>query len=163
MALTMQDADAVASRVEALIQENRYQEASHLLDPLASGRTKFPILDRVGARLGQSTLRMAHILRALDDMISHESVGYYVIAGSALKERLRVNMVTCLKKTAEYIVVGDHWAKCDSLAERVWGAALVEDFSKAYTFLEKMVNHDNRWIRRRVPWCAHTHTQIYSS
>jgi 3-methyladenine DNA glycosylase AlkD len=64
-------------------------------------------------------------------------------------------MMTCLEKTAEYIVLGDDWAKCDSIAERVWGRALVYDFTHAYSYLAKMRTQDNRWIRRAVGVAVH--------
>ena len=31
----------------------------------------------------------------------------------------------------------------------------MEDFSEPYEYLEKMVNHDNRWIRRGVCVAVH--------
>jgi hypothetical protein len=119
----MQDADAAASKAEALIREGNLEKACGVLDPLAFGRAKFPILDRVGMRLGQTDLGNATFLEALGRMISRGSVGYYVIVGSALAQRLGSNMVTCLEKTAEYVVIGENWAKCDSIAERVWGGS----------------------------------------
>ena len=81
MTPSMRDADAVASKVEALIREDNLEKACGILDPLAFGRTKFSILDRVGTRLGQTGLGNATFLEALDQMISRDSVGYYVIVG----------------------------------------------------------------------------------
>jgi len=132
MTPSMRDADAVASKAEALIREGNLEKTCGVLDPLAFGRTKFPILDRVGTRLGQAGLKEAAFLEALDQMISRGSVGYYVIVGSALAQRLGSDMATCLEKTAEYVVIGENWAKCDSIAERVWGQALVINFPRAY-------------------------------
>jgi len=151
----MQDADAVASEAEALVREGDLEKACDILDALAFGRTKFPILDRVGIRLGKASLEEAPLLEALDRMISRGSVGYYVIVGSALAQRLRSNMATCLEKTAEYIVIGDNWAKCDSIAERVWGEALVCNFPRAYMYLARMRDHDNRWVRRALGVAVH--------
>ena len=155
MTISMRDAEAVASKVEALIRKGSLEDALHLLDPLAFRRTKFTILDRVGMRLGQASLGKVIFLNALDRMISRGSVGYYVIAGSALAQRLRSNMMICLEKTAQYILIGDDWAKCDSIAERVWGRALVHDFAQAYSYLIKMRTNDNRWIRRAVGVAVH--------
>jgi len=155
MTPSMRDADAVATQTEALIREGDLEKACAILDPLAFGHTKFPILDRVGMRLGQTGLGNATLLEALDRMISRGSVGYYVIVGSALARRLGSNMATCLEKTAEYIVIGENWAKCDSIAERVWGEALVCDFPRAYKYLARMGDHDNRWIRRAVGVAVH--------
>jgi 3-methyladenine DNA glycosylase AlkD len=151
----MRDADAVASKAEELIREADLEEACSVLDPLAFGRTKFPILDRVGTRLGQASLEEAGFLEALDRMISRGSVGYYVVVGSALAQRLGSSMGTCLERTAEYIVIGENWAKCDSIAERVWGEALVCNFPQAYKYLARMRDHDNRWIRRAVGVAVH--------
>jgi 3-methyladenine DNA glycosylase AlkD len=148
MTPSMRAADAVASEAEALIREREPEKACNILDPLAFGRTKFPILDRVGMRLGLASLEEAAFLNGLDRMISRGSVGYYVVVGSALAQRLGSNMATCLEKTAEYIVIGENWAKCDSIAERVWGQALVYDFTQAYKYLIRMRDHENRWIRR---------------
>jgi 3-methyladenine DNA glycosylase AlkD len=155
MMLTIRDADADASKAEKLIRAGCIEEACRLLDPLAFGRTKFPVLDRVGMRLGRAGLENAAILGMVDRMISRGSVGYYVIVGSTLAERLGSDIMTCLKKTAEYIMVGDNWAKCDSIAERVWGRALVYHFPRAYSYLAKMRVHDNRWIRRAVGVATH--------
>jgi 3-methyladenine DNA glycosylase AlkD len=155
----MRDADAVASKAEALIREGELEKACGILDPLAFGRTKFPILDRVGMRLGQTGLGNAAFLEALDRMISRGSVGYYVILGSALAQRLGSDMGTCLEKTAEYIVIGENWAKCDSIAERVWGEALVCNFPRAYKYLARMRDHDNRWIRRAIGVAVHYFTK----
>jgi 3-methyladenine DNA glycosylase AlkD len=155
MTPSMRDADAVASKAEALIREGDLEEACGILDALAFGRTKFPIQDRVGTRLGQASLEQAAFLEALDRMISRGSVGYYVTVGSALAQRLGSKMATCLEKTAEYIVIGENWAKCDSIAERVWGQALVCNFPRAYKYLERMKDHDNRWIRRAVGVAVH--------
>ena len=152
---TMRDADAVASKAEALIREGNLERTCGVLDPLAFGRTKFPILDRVGTRLGQASLKEPAFLEALDRMISRGSVGYYVIVGSALAQRLGSNMATCLEKTAEYVVIGENWAKCDSIAERVWGEALVCNFPRAHKYLARMRDHDNRWIRRAVGVAVH--------
>ena len=151
----MQDADAIASKAEALIREGNVEKACDILDPLAFGRTKFPILDRMGTRLGEADLGNAAFLEALDRMISRRSVGYYVIVGSALAQRLGSNMATCLEKTAEYIAIGENWAKCDSIAERVWGQALVTNFPRAYKYLARMRDHDNRWIRRAIGVAVH--------
>ena len=155
MTPSMQDADAAASKAEALIREGNLEKTRGVLDPLAFGGTKFPILDRVGMRLGQTDLGNATFLEALDRMISRGSVGYYVIVGSALAQRLGSNMATCLEKTAEYVVIGENWAKCDSIAERVWGEALVCNFPRAYKHLARMRDHDNRWIRRAVGVAVH--------
>ena len=155
MTPSMRDADAVASKAEALIREGELEKACGILDPLAFGRTKFPILDRVGTRLGQSNLEEAAFLEALDRMISCGSVGYYVIVGSALAQRLGSDMATCLEKMAEYIVIGENWAKCDSIPERVWGQALLCNFPRAYKYLARMRDHDNRWIRRAVGVAVH--------
>jgi len=152
---SMRDADSVAVEAEALISKGDPEKACGVLDPLAFGRTKFPILDRVGMRLGQAGLEEATLIGALDRMISRGSVGYYVIVGSVLAQRLKSNMTTCLEKTAEYIVIGDDWAKCDSIAERVWGQALVCDFPRAYKYLIRMRDHDNAWIRRAVGVAVH--------
>jgi 3-methyladenine DNA glycosylase AlkD len=159
MTPSMRDADAVASKAEALIREGGIEKACAILDPLAFGHTKFPILDRVGMRLGQTDLGNATFLEALDRMISRGSVGYYVIVGSALAQRLGSNMTTCLEKTAEYVVIGENWAKCDSIAERVWGEALVCNFPRAYKYLAKMRDHDNRWIRRAIGVAVHYFTK----
>jgi hypothetical protein len=150
MTPSIEDADAIASKAEALIREGDLEKACAILDPLASGHTKFPILDRVGMRLGQTDLGNATFLEALDRMISRGSVGYYVIVGSALAQCLGSNMATCLEKTAEYVVIGENWAKCDSIAERVWGEALVCNFPRAYKYLTRIRDHDNRWIRRAI-------------
>jgi 3-methyladenine DNA glycosylase AlkD len=159
MTPSMRNANAVASKTEALIREDNLEEACGILDPLAFRRTKFPILDRVGTRLGQTGLRNATFLEALDQMISRGSVGYYVIVGSALAQRLGPNMATCLRKTAEYVVIGENWAKCDSIAERVWGQALAYNFPRAYKYLARMRDHDNRWIRRAVGVAVHYFTK----
>jgi 3-methyladenine DNA glycosylase AlkD len=155
MTPSMQEADTVASEVEALVREGNLEKAFTMLDPLAFGRTKFPILDRVGMRLGRATLDEASLLEALDRMVSRGSVGYYVIVGSALAQRLESNMADCLEKTTEYVVIGENWAKCDSIAERVWGQALVCHFSQAYKHLARMRDHDNRWVRRAVGVAVH--------
>jgi 3-methyladenine DNA glycosylase AlkD len=92
-------------------------------------------------------------------MISRGSVGYYVVAGSALAQLLESNVTTCLRKTADYIVIGNDWAKCDSIAERVWGRALVCNFPQAYDYLAKMRDHEDRWIRRAVGVAVHYFTK----
>lgn len=151
----MRDADSVASEAEAIIRKGDPEKACNILDPLALGRTKFPILDRMGMRLGQASLEEVALLDGLDRMISRGSVGYYVIVGSALAQRLGSNMTTCLEKTAKYIVIGENWAKCDSIAERVWGQALVCNFPQAYKYLARIRDHENRWIRRAVGVAVH--------
>jgi len=155
MTPSMRDADAAASKAEALIRKSELEKACDILDPMAFGRTKFPILDRVGVRLGQTDLGTAIFLEALDRMISRGSVWYYVIVGSALAQRLGSDMATCLEKTAEYIIKAENWAKCDSIAERVWGQALVCDFPQAYKYLIRMRDHESRWIRRAVGVAVH--------
>ena len=159
MTLSMRDAETIASKAETLIREGDLEETCLVLDQLAFGRTKFPILDRVGARLGQASLQTASLLDALDRMISRGSVGYYVVVGSALAPLLESDMMTCLRKTAEYIVIGNDWAKCDSIAERVWGRALVCNFPQAYDYLARMRDHDSRWIRRAVGVAVHYFTK----
>jgi len=155
MTLSMREAEAVASRAETAIRGGNLEEACFVLAPLAFGHTKFPVLDRVGARLAQTNLQTTNLLDALDRMISRGTVGYYVVVGSALAQLLEPSMMTCLMKTAEYIVIGNDWAKCDSIAERVWGHALVCDFPQAYDYLAKMRDHENRWIRRAVGVAVH--------
>ncbi|TSA43493.1 hypothetical protein D4R54_00590 [archaeon] len=155
MVPSMRDADSVASEAEAIIRKGDPEKACNILDPLALGRTKFPILDRMGMRLGQASLEEVALLGGLDRMISRGSVGYYVIVGSALAQRLGSNMTTCLEKTAKYIVIGENWARCDSITERVWGQALVCDFPQAYKYLIRMRDHENRWIRRAIGVAVH--------
>jgi len=151
----MRDADAIASRAEACIRMRDLEGGCRAIDPLALGRTKFPILDRIGARLGHSSLDIADLLAAFDRMISRESIGYYVIVGSGLQQRLRGNMATCLRNAGEYIKLGGTWDRCDTIAERVWGAALVADFPEAHRFLEQAVKNEDRWIRRAVGVAVH--------
>jgi 3-methyladenine DNA glycosylase AlkD len=155
MISSMQKADAVASKVEALVREGNLERALTMLDRLAFGRTKFAILDRVGMRLGQASLKEAVLLEALDQMVSRGSIGYFVIVGSALAQRLESNMANCMQRTAQYVIIGENWAKCDSIAERVWGQALVCDFPQAYKYLARMRDHDNRWVRRAVGVAVH--------
>jgi 3-methyladenine DNA glycosylase AlkD len=155
MISSMQKADAVASKVEALVRDGNLERAFTMLDRLAFGRTKFPILDRVGMRVGRASLEEAAILEALDRMISRGSIGYFVIVGSALAQRLESNMASCMQRTTEYLVIGENWAKCDSMAERAWGQALVCDFPQAYKYLARMRDHDNRWVRRAVGVAVH--------
>jgi len=155
MTLSMRDAEAAASEAETAIRRCNLEEACLVLEPLASGRTKFPVLDRAGARLGQANLPSARLLDALDRMISRGTVGHYVLVGSALAQLIESNMTTCLSKTADYIVMGNHWTKCDSIAQRVWGRALVCNFPVAYDYLTGLRDNENRWIRRAVGVAVH--------
>ncbi len=155
MSFSMQDSNTAASRAIGLIHEGNLEQVHVVLDPFALARTKFPILDRIGARLGQSSLENRALLKALDEMIPRSSIGYYVIAGSALQQRLGQDMMRCLASAASYIIIGDRWDRCDTMAERVWGEALIENFDQAYRYFAKMVSHENRWIRRAVGVAVH--------
>ena len=68
MTLSMRDAETIASKAETLIREGDLEETCLVLDQLAFGRTKFPILDRVGARLGQASLQITSLLDAASGM-----------------------------------------------------------------------------------------------
>ncbi len=155
MAFSMRDADAAAEEAEVFLRARDHEGACNALEPLASGRTRFPILDRIGLRLGQSNLDVADLLAVFDYMVSRKSIGYYVIVGSGLQQRLERNMTKCLKAAAGYIKFGDSWDRCDVIAERVWGAALVTDFPKARKYLEGATKNENRWIRRAVGVAVH--------
>jgi 3-methyladenine DNA glycosylase AlkD len=151
--MNSRDADALASRILRHIAERHPKKGHALLAPILAEKTPFRLLDRIGARIGEG--RPRDVNPFLERIARGKAVGAWPLVGSALAAQLDRDVRGALRRCRAFIIQGDIWYAADTLAERVPGAALVADFSRALPTLKPWRTDPNRWVRKSCGVAVH--------
>jgi 3-methyladenine DNA glycosylase AlkD len=141
--------------VEAINREDQ-EEFWNVLNPVLDAKVPFPVLDKVGKRLGESgKLDPSKYFVVFDEIIAKDKMGGYVIVGQALAAFLETELEASIRKAAEIIAEGQKWYVCDIVGERVLGQALIAHFDSAISVLEQMTVLEEQWVRRSIGVAVH--------
>lgn len=117
-------------------------------------KVKYPLLEYAATDFFDYIPAKAHIEIA-DKIIELRENGSDVIAGKLLQLRLARHYDESMLKAAEYIVSGGNWLSCDTIAERVFGYALLVKPGKTIPVLKQLSVNENKWIVRAVGVAVH--------
>lgn len=117
-------------------------------------KIKFPVLEYASEQFFRF-IPLNKQINFLDDVISFDEIGSYVIAGKTLQLRSDKAFKGSLAKAIEYIIEGNEWYVCDIIGERVLGNSLLNETEKTIPYLIKLTKHENKWIVRSVGVAAH--------
>lgn len=157
MIANTKEADAFGNKLAALVKDGRSARAAAALVPILSSRIPFRLLDRIGAKIGESPARGTYAF--LEDLVRGKAMGAWPLIGSALAARHDLDPEGALERCREFIIQGDVWYAADTLAERVPGAALVSDFGRALLILKHWRADPNRWVRKSCGVAVHLWTK----
>ena len=119
------EADELGRRIAGLIETGQLDAALAQLAPVLAERTRFALLDRIGATLGDSQTAATDAF--LDRIASGRTEGGWVVIASALGQRLSEDPSGTFSRCRAFIVSADVWYGADIFGERVPGPALVAD------------------------------------
>jgi 3-methyladenine DNA glycosylase AlkD len=153
MSMNAAEARELGERIAIHVEAGEMAEADRLLKPAISTRTKFEMLDRVGAIIGIQPL--AAVNKFLDYAAATQTQGVWVIIGSALGKQLDRDMEGAFERCRSFIKAADVWYGTDIMGERVPGPALVDFFEPALDLLLVWRMDPNRWVRRALGVSAH--------
>lgn len=140
--------------------ENEYSASSYkkfidlVNSKLLKRKIKFPVLEYASEQFFRF-IPLNKQINFLDDVISFDEIGSYVIAGKILQFRSNKAIKESFTKAVEYIIKGDKWYVCDIIGERVMGNSLLVEPVKTIPYLTKFTKHENKWIVRSVGVAAH--------
>jgi 3-methyladenine DNA glycosylase AlkD len=127
---------------------------SVLHDTVLKKKVKYPVLEYVSQELYKNIPPVDHV-SITDRVIELKENGSDVIAGKILQLRLQAHYEECLDKAEEYIIYGANWLSCDTVAERVFGHALLTLPEKTIPILQRLAAHENNWVIRAVGVAVH--------
>ncbi len=151
--LSSSEATNLGRQTACLLQSGDSGGALGLLAPLLCERIRFPLLERVGAPLGD--LPPAVCYPFLEQVASLRSEGGWVVIGSALRSQLAFDLPGALAHSRDFTILADVWYGADILGERVPGPALLTDFPAALGVLSAWRSAPNAWVRRSVGVAVH--------
>jgi hypothetical protein len=143
----------ISEQVVSLLSQNDIQAAHSLLSPILAERTPFFSLSLIGSQIGSSPIKPVSEL--LERIARDETMGGWVIIGSALGAQLDQDFSGSFTRCHQYIILADCWYGTDIMAERTPGPALVFSFAKTLTNLAPWREDPNHWIRRAVGVSVH--------
>jgi 3-methyladenine DNA glycosylase AlkD len=156
MKLSKSEIDQLCGNVSDSISNNDYGNAVVQLECVLGSKVPFRNLDKIGLRIGATFKSdIAQLFEFIDQLVGTDAVGSYVIASSALIPLLEYDLDLVISKAEEIIIKGSVWYVCDSVAERVFGNALVQDFEHMLRYLEKLLENENKWINRSAGVAIH--------
>jgi 3-methyladenine DNA glycosylase AlkD len=151
--MNTQQARELGQLLADLIVIGQQEKAHNLLLPILSGPMAFRLLDQIGAPIGKLDSQNANPF--LDWIGSNRTEGGWVVIGSALRERIPLNMAESFERTREFVILADIWHATDSFGERVIGPALLYDFQPALELLKTWRQDSDRWVRRATGVAVH--------
>ncbi len=157
MITNTKEADSLGIELAGLVESGRSAQARAALVPILSSRIPFRLLDRIGAKIGESPARGTCAF--LEDLVRGKAMGAWPLIGSALAAQLEKDSKGALGHCREFIIQGDVWYAADTLAERVPGAALVSDFGRTLALLKPWQTDPNRWVRKSCGVAVHLWTK----
>lgn len=94
-------------------------------------------------------------IRITDGIVALAENGSEVIAGKILQLRLGRHYNESIRKATGYIIHGAHWLPCDTVGERVFGYALLTTPDKTIPVLQKLSQHEDKWVVHSVGVAVH--------
>jgi 3-methyladenine DNA glycosylase AlkD len=158
--MNSKDADRLGERILQRITDGDPDGGHALLAPYLERRTPFRLLDRIGMRIGAGPLKKTNSY--LDALARGKAIGTWPLIGSALAAQLDRDFEGALARCRKLIILGDVWYAADTLAERMPGAALVNEFDGALAVLAHWRKDRDRWVRKSCGvavhlWAKRTH------
>ncbi len=147
------EAQELGRRLARLVEAGQPRQAHTLLAPTLAGRTRFPILERIGDVVGVGPLEAVNAF--LEVVASERSEGGWVVIGAALRAQLGRDMAGAFVRCHDFIVAADVWYGSDILGDRVPGPGLLSAFQPALVLLAPWRADENRWVRRAVGVAVH--------
>jgi hypothetical protein len=151
--MRISQAKLISEHLVSLIENNDLETAYSSLCPILSERTPFSSLSLIGSKIGACPTDPVNEL--LVRIASDETMGGWVIIGSALGAQLNQDFQGSFHRCNQYIISADSWYGSDIMAERTPGPALVLDFNKALENLTAWREDPNHWVRRAAGVSVH--------
>jgi hypothetical protein len=155
--MNTQAADRMGDAVTASLERGQTRAALALLAPVLSSKTAFRLLDRIGMRIGAGPLPETN--EFLARLADGKTMGAWPLIGSALAAQLGRDFAGALDRCREFIRGAGVWYAADTLAERVPGQALVDDFGRALAMLSPWRSDPDRWVRKSAGVAIHLWTK----
>lgn len=150
---TAGEARSFGKRVVEELSSQGVFAALELLNEILSERTPFRLLDLVGTELNSAARNKADEL--LQAITGRRSEGGWVVIASALRARLPLGVNEPLEAARRFIIQAGIWYGCDSIAERVPGQALVDQFQSSLAGLAAWRSDPDHWVRRAAGVAGH--------
>ena len=147
------EADRLGKHLASLLREGSLDAAHTLLAPVLAERTRFALLDRIGAALAPVPEEVTDAF--LDHVAAGRTEGGWVVIASALRQRLGEDPAGAFSRSRAYIVSADTWYGADIFGEPVPGPALVADLHGHLPILAAWREDPNRWVRRTIGVAVH--------
>jgi len=151
--MNLKEAEALGTRLAALVRDDGAEQAYALLAPVLGERTPFRLLDRIGQIVGTEPLPATNAF--LEQVAAGRTEGGWAVIGSALGCQLDRDLEGAFARARAYALAADVWYAADILGERLPGPALVARFEPALAQLAAWREDPNRWVRRMVGVAAH--------
>jgi hypothetical protein len=142
------EAKALGKQLAELVHSDQIDAGWQLLAPILSQRTKFVMLEHIGAPVGAGPMKPAN--QFLARVTAEGTEGGWVIIGSILREQLNQDLNGAFERARTTIIAADIWYGADIIGERVPGPGLVNHFEQTYAILKNWRCAENRWVRRAV-------------
>jgi hypothetical protein len=150
---TSAEARTFGNEVVKLLTTQGCNAALTRLNEILCERTPFRLLDLAGGKIAGAEATVVDQL--LDAIAAQRSEGGWVVIAAVLRERLSGDLAETLSAARGFIVQADVWYACDTIAERVPGQALVDQFQAALDCLSGWRSDTNFWIRRAAGVAGH--------
>ena len=153
--MNSRETDALGNQLSVLLEGGLYHQAHDLLSPILAQKTPFPLLGRIGAKLGSGS--PAQVNPFLDQVAAGQTMGGWVVLGDALRVQyfLYPGSSAAFERCRAAAILADVWYGADILGERLPGSALAVDFETALDLLSPWRSDTNRWARRMVGVAVH--------
>jgi len=143
----------LGKKCAALVAGHNPAAAAALLQAVLAERTPFRLLDQIGAQLSSCTLEAVDPF--LDLVAEAGKEGGWVVIASTLRTFLGVDLEGVLARCRRYVILANVWYGADSIAERVPGEALIQDYNGTLVVLQVWCGEENAWVRRAVGVAVH--------
>ena len=117
-------------------------------------KVKFPLLEYCASILFAQIPKEQH-LSFCNRIAQLQTIGGNVLLGIFLQLRLPEHLEESFQKAAAYIAQGEKWYVSDIIGERVYGAALLQQFSQAFPLVNKLTKHQSPWVLRALGAGSH--------
>jgi 3-methyladenine DNA glycosylase AlkD len=160
MNLSKEEINEIAENAAKYLLENNEILFLETLKPILDDKCAFSKLDMLGGTLGYKLKYSPDVLiKGFDILVNYNKMGGYVVLGQGLIQLLPENLDIVMKKSREYIILGDKWYVCDIIGERSIGQSLVDHFDITIPWIEKFLEDENNWIKRTAGVSVHFFTK----
>jgi 3-methyladenine DNA glycosylase AlkD len=147
------DARKLGEQIGYRIKSDQFDSAYDLLAPILRQKTPFPILERIGAKIGSESLGPVNLF--LNQIASDKTMGGWVVIAGALKAQLDKDLSGAFSQARKFIRASDVWYGADIFGERIPGPGLISYWDAAIPLLSSWRQDPNRWVRRSIGVAVH--------